>query len=840
MQLSPFPSQEGTQADKKGKGEDELPEKSPESKPLKKVVIHDVHPDQTITIKGNLTVECRSRLIKIIRKHADAFTWTPTDMTRIPRFIAEHKLKTYHHIESRVQRKPSIAPDRRKVVKEELVEWLKAIIVTKDLYPLPEIDWKIESLMGFKYKCFLDSYKGYHQIQMAKKDEEKTSFHTDEGVFCYTKMPFGLKNARATYQRLVDTIFEGQMGRNLEAYMDDMVIKSKTELEMIKYVEETLLTLKSGQRSSQRYSTSDEVWSHHQNSEEVGISKDISCSGLLAPSLCSEHDQQAKMKATPKKLAYIDSDKEALAGSLARDYQSGNGWGEVNKLRGCEVSMSYSSRVGFMMLAGKIGEDVQCFKRGAGEKFWVLTLLVPQGYKSHCKFSPYGVKGFWVLAETALQGLQPICNLGLVALTLSGLTLDFSTLPTHTNDLDPKSVDSFEELSRKFLDEFSQQKRYAKDPIKIHGIKRRYNEGLQAFMDRFKSESAHIKGVPSVLRISAYMHGHGHPELAKKLNDKIPKTVDEMLERVGAFIRGEVVAESAEMVCPSQGDKWYILKMKIEEAVASGKLAHLVKDIRWNNQQSRIQGRNGVKIINMIKEGGNRKRPFKEGRSGLTDELTFPARPQCQHQVKTQKMQSSDGRFFKRNLSSSGSNRSSSNYEKVGRTGMRSLGAGGSMGIQATRKGVRFMEGEEVFTISHEPPDQYVTIRTTLIADCKQLLTEVLLENIEEGMIRKVWHPVWVTNMILVKLENGAKKVQVDYSSLNKVRAKDMYPFPEEGEGLASIMGYPYKCFLCLPKEYNQIRMPEDDKEKTEFHMEEGVYCFTHMPKELKNSAATL
>ncbi|GJR09247.1 reverse transcriptase domain-containing protein [Tanacetum coccineum] len=76
---------------------------------------------------------------------------------------------------------------------------------------------------------------------MAKKDEEKTTFHTDEGVFCYTKMPFGLKNAKATYQRLVDTIFEGKIGRNLETYVDDMVIKSKTEPEMIKDVEETLL-----------------------------------------------------------------------------------------------------------------------------------------------------------------------------------------------------------------------------------------------------------------------------------------------------------------------------------------------------------------------------------------------------------------------------------------------------------------------------------------------------------------------------------------------------------------------------------------------------------------------
>ncbi|GKB85407.1 reverse transcriptase domain-containing protein [Tanacetum coccineum] len=195
------------------------------------------------------------------------------------------------------------------------------------------------------------------------------------------------------------------------------------------------------------------------------------------------------------------------------------------------------------------------------------------------------------------------------------------------DDLDPNNVDSFEEPSQKFLEEFSQQKRYAKDPTEIHGIKRRQNEGLQAFMDRFKSESSHIKGVPSVLHILAFMHGHGHSELAKKLNDKIPKMVDEMFERVRAFIRGEVAVGSAKM------------------------------------------------------------------------------KPQCQRPVKTQKMQSSNGRFFGRNISSPGSNRSSSNYGKSRR---------------------------------------------------------------------------------------------------------------------------------------NQIRMMEDDKEKTRFHMEEGVYCFTHMPKELKNSTATL
>ncbi|GKD04278.1 reverse transcriptase domain-containing protein, partial [Tanacetum coccineum] len=121
--------------------------------------------------------------------------------------------------------------------------------------------------------------------------------------------------------------------------------------------------------------------------------------------------------------------------------------------------------------------------------------------------------------------------------TLSGSTRNWF------DSIDPKSVDGFEELSSKFLEEFSQQKRYDKDPTEIHGIKRKPNKGLQAFMDHFKAKSTHIKGVPLVLRISALMHGHGHPELSKKLNDKIPKTVDEMWERVRAFIKGEAAAD---------------------------------------------------------------------------------------------------------------------------------------------------------------------------------------------------------------------------------------------------------------------------------------------------------
>ncbi|KAI3783464.1 hypothetical protein L1987_42547 [Smallanthus sonchifolius] len=115
----------------------------------------------------------------------------------------------------------------------------------KDCYPLLEIDLKVDSLTGFKYKCFLDAYKGYHQIHMKKEDEEKTAFHTAKGIFCYKKMPFGLKNAGPTYQRVIDKTFTDQIGQNMEAYVDDLVIKSQDEEEMIEDIRETFDNLRS-------------------------------------------------------------------------------------------------------------------------------------------------------------------------------------------------------------------------------------------------------------------------------------------------------------------------------------------------------------------------------------------------------------------------------------------------------------------------------------------------------------------------------------------------------------------------------------------------------------------
>ena len=99
----------------------------------------------------------------------------------------------------------------------------------KDDYPLPNIDLLIDSTAGHAMFSFMDGYSGYNQIKLAARDQSKTSFTTPWGTFCYTVMPFGLKNAGATYQRAMAVIFHDQMHKIMDAYVDDILVKSKEE-----------------------------------------------------------------------------------------------------------------------------------------------------------------------------------------------------------------------------------------------------------------------------------------------------------------------------------------------------------------------------------------------------------------------------------------------------------------------------------------------------------------------------------------------------------------------------------------------------------------------------------
>ena len=114
----------------------------------------------------------------------------------------------------------------------------------KDNYLLPRIDQLVDSTAGHKLFSFMDAFSRYNQIRMNEADQEKTSFVTNQGLFCYKVMPFGLKNAGVTYQRLVNHMFRPQIGRNVEVYVDDMLVKSQDEGRHLDDLQETFDTLR--------------------------------------------------------------------------------------------------------------------------------------------------------------------------------------------------------------------------------------------------------------------------------------------------------------------------------------------------------------------------------------------------------------------------------------------------------------------------------------------------------------------------------------------------------------------------------------------------------------------
>jgi len=101
----------------------------------------------------------------------------------------------------------------------------------KDNFPLPHIDTLVDNTTRFSLFSFMDGFSGYNQIKMAVEDMEKTTFITLWGTFCYKVMPFGLKNAGATYQRAMVALFNDMMHKEIEVYVDDMIAKSESEEE---------------------------------------------------------------------------------------------------------------------------------------------------------------------------------------------------------------------------------------------------------------------------------------------------------------------------------------------------------------------------------------------------------------------------------------------------------------------------------------------------------------------------------------------------------------------------------------------------------------------------------
>jgi hypothetical protein len=200
-------------------------------------------------------------------------------MPGVPRELAEHSLDVRKTAKPVKQKLRCFVKDRKEVIRVEILnllatgficecknsvwlanpvlvpkktgQWRMCIDYTdlnrhcpKDPFPLLHIDQVIDSTAGSALLCFLDCFSGYHQIALKVSDQDKTAFITSHDIYCYKAMIFGLKNAGATYQKAIQKCLESQMGKNIEAYVDDVVVKTTNEDDLIADLAQTFAYLR--------------------------------------------------------------------------------------------------------------------------------------------------------------------------------------------------------------------------------------------------------------------------------------------------------------------------------------------------------------------------------------------------------------------------------------------------------------------------------------------------------------------------------------------------------------------------------------------------------------------
>ncbi|VVA40962.1 PREDICTED: Retrovirus-related Pol poly from transposon, partial [Prunus dulcis] len=237
-------------------------------------------PERKARIGSRLSHEEKIELAAFLRNNKDVFAWSPSDMPGIDLQIICHRLHVNPAIKLVAQKRLNFAPERVAIIEAEIdkllaagfiqevsyVEWLANVVLVakkdkglwrvcvdytdlnkacpKDNFPLPRIDQLVDSTSGNQLLSFMDAYSGYNQIMMHEDDKAKTSFIIERGTYCYKVMPFGLKNAGATYQRLVNKIFKEQIGKTMEVYVDDMLVKAPERADHIKNLAEAFSLLR--------------------------------------------------------------------------------------------------------------------------------------------------------------------------------------------------------------------------------------------------------------------------------------------------------------------------------------------------------------------------------------------------------------------------------------------------------------------------------------------------------------------------------------------------------------------------------------------------------------------
>ncbi|KAG7548011.1 Ribonuclease H domain [Arabidopsis suecica] len=204
---------------------------------LNQICIDETNPKHCVGIGSDLEPAIREDLISFLKQNKDSFAWDSSNLRGISLEITSHELNVDPTFRPIKQKRRKLGPERAKALHEEVdrllkigyireikyPDWLANLVVVKkkngkwrvcidftdlskacpkDSFPLPHIDRLVEATAGHQLLSFMDAFSGYNQILMRLDDQEKIAFITDRGTYYYKVMPFGLKNAGATYQRL--------------------------------------------------------------------------------------------------------------------------------------------------------------------------------------------------------------------------------------------------------------------------------------------------------------------------------------------------------------------------------------------------------------------------------------------------------------------------------------------------------------------------------------------------------------------------------------------------------------------------------------------------------------
>ena len=215
-----------------------------------------------IQVGNTLTTSKKDALVTLLTEFKEVFAWSYEDMPGIDTNIVQHCIPANPTMKLIKQELRRIKPEWNLKIKEEVekqynvgflrvvnyLEWLANVVPVpkkdgnvrmcvdlrdlnkaspKDDFPLPHIDVLVDNTAGYALLSFMDEFSGYNQIKMILEDMEKTSFIMSWETYCYKVMPFGLKNAGATYQRAATTLLHDLINKKVEVYVDDMIVKSK-------------------------------------------------------------------------------------------------------------------------------------------------------------------------------------------------------------------------------------------------------------------------------------------------------------------------------------------------------------------------------------------------------------------------------------------------------------------------------------------------------------------------------------------------------------------------------------------------------------------------------------